>query len=97
MKVITALVGATLAFVHPAFSEDKDAAYSCIEEISTGLTFNEATKKWDAIVVRPEHKFIIAMKFIRSYGSLGMSDYHVRITKAGTDDVASCMARTRFG
>jgi hypothetical protein len=97
LKVITALVGATLALLQPAFSEDKDAAYSCIEEMSTGLTFNEATKKWDAIVVRPEHKFIIAMKFIRSYGSLGMSDYHVTITKAGTDDVASCTNRHEVG
>jgi hypothetical protein len=37
------------------------------------------------------------MKFIRSYGSLGMSDYHVTITKAGTDDVASCTNRYEVG
>jgi hypothetical protein len=97
LKVITALVGATLALVQPAFSEEKDAAYSCIEEMSAGLTFNETTKKWDAIVVRSEHKFIIGMKFIRSYGSLQMSDYDVTITKAGTDDVASCTNRYEVG
>jgi hypothetical protein len=97
-EMIMALIGATLAFVQPpAFAEEKDAAYSCIEEMSAGLTFNEATTKWDAITIRPAHKFIIGMKLIRAYGSLQMSDYDVTITKSGTDDVASCTNRYDVG
>ena len=97
MKTITALIGATLALVQPAFSQGKDAAFFCIEEMIAGLTFNEATEKWDAKTIRPEHKFVIGMKFIRTYGSLQMSDYDVTITKAGTDDVASCTNRYHVG
>ena len=97
MKVITALVGATLALVQPALAQVNDAAYFCIEEKIAGLKFNEATETWDAKTVRPEHKFVIRMKFVRTYNSLQMSDYDITITKAGTDDAAPCTNRYDIG
>jgi hypothetical protein len=42
--MITALIVVALAFVQPAFAQEKDAAYFCIEETIAGLKFNEATK-----------------------------------------------------
>jgi hypothetical protein len=95
--MITALIVVALAFVQPAFAQEKDAAYFCIEETVVGIKFNEATEMWDAKTVRPEHKFVIRMKFVRTYNSLQMSDYDIKITKAGTDDAAPCTNRYHIG
>jgi hypothetical protein len=95
--MIIALIMVALAFVQPAFAQEKDAAYFCIEETIVGLKFNEATEMWDAKTVRPEHKFVIRMKFVKTYSSLQMSDYDITITKAGTDDAAPCTNRYHIG
>jgi hypothetical protein len=98
LKAITALVGALLAFVQPAFAQPKDAAYYCITEMSAGLTFDKTIKRWATIEFRPDRKFVIRMKFIGwrnqkndTGKDQGVSDYNIALIDAGTTFPNPCL------
>jgi len=92
LKVITALVVATLALVQSAFSQSKDGAYHCVVEMSAGLAFDGASKKWSAAALRVDQKFVLRMKYGGSHIEEGkqVSDYDITITDAGTDFDRPC-------
>jgi hypothetical protein len=96
LKAITALVGATLALLQPAFSQSKDRAYYCVVEMSAGLALDRTSKKWDATTFRVDQKFVLHMKYggSRMAKVIGeevqVSDYDITITDAGTDFDRPC-------
>jgi hypothetical protein len=92
LKVITALVVATLALVQSAFSQSKDGAYYCVVEMTAGLAFDEASKKWSAAALRVDQKFVLRMKYGASRIEEGkqVSDYDITITDASTDFDRPC-------
>jgi len=98
VKVITALVGATLALVQPAFSQSKDGAYYCVVEMSAGLAFDGASKKWSAAALRVDQKFVLRMKYGGSHIEEGkqVSDYDITITDAGTDFDRPCSSNQKM-
>ena len=96
VKVIMALVGATLALVQPAFSQSKDGAYYCVVEMSAGLAFDGA--KWSAAALRVDQKFVLRMKYGGSRIEEGkqVSDYDITITDAGTDFDRPCSSNQKM-
>jgi hypothetical protein len=94
--VIITLIGATLAFLQPAFSESKDGAYHCVVEMSAGLGFDRTSKKWFATTFRVDQKFVLRMKYGGSRMAkvtgeeVQVSDYDITITDAGTDFDRPC-------
>lgn len=44
----------------------KDASYFCVAEITGGLRYNERTKKWASTTFKPDAKFVMRMKHLRS-------------------------------
>lgn len=71
MRVIRSIVSLTawslvLSSATPG-QNAKDAAYYCTAEAAGGLAYNEIIKKWQGVAFPAEHKFILRMKFLRTY------------------------------
>ena len=63
IAALTLLLGGSTAEARIA---PKDASYFCVAEIAGGLRYNERTKKMESATFKPDAKFVMRMKHLRS-------------------------------
>ena len=75
----------------------KDTSYSCAVEFAAGLRYNGRTKKWEGAKFKPEAKFVLRMKYLRSMAGKEHSGkdepaqlFDVTTTKAGSSTALPC-------
>jgi len=96
MKIIYILVCSIVStLVLPSVSnaqEDKTVTYYCTAEAEGGLFYNKAIKKWEGVRFEPRHKFVLRLKFVRTYVRKKVNEfdedermnvYEVTVTDAG--------------
>jgi hypothetical protein len=80
-------------------AQTKDASYFCTAEVSGGFQYNKVQKKWEGVAFPADHKFILRLKFLRTYlrkkedqfdEDETFNVYDVMITDAGTSLAIPC-------
>jgi hypothetical protein len=76
-----------------------NTAYYCTEEASGGLQYDKVAKKWVGIGFNATHKFVLRLKFLRTFVRKRRNEvdhdetigvYGVTITNAGESDESQC-------
>jgi hypothetical protein len=90
MKILSAAI--LIASVSPAIAQlGKDASYFCITEFAGGAVYSGITKKWEGTTFRAgNRKFVLRLKFLRTYTGQSAYEYNVTVTEAGSNDVLQC-------
>jgi hypothetical protein len=98
IRVHIGFIVAASSLVSATYGAGKDASYYCVVEAAGGLSYNPTIKKWSGTSFRPEGKFILKMKFIKTGPSpfpwsLGKTadQYAVTITPSGQDYGMPCV------
>ncbi len=65
-RMLISMVVLSIATSAHAGIAPKDASYFCVAEIAGGLRYNERTKKWEGATFKPDAKFVMRMKHLRS-------------------------------
>jgi hypothetical protein len=78
-----------------------NAAYYCTAEASGGLAYNNVLKKWEGVAFPVTHKFILRLKFVRTYVRRKENEfdkdetgnyYETTITDAGESFASPCVS-----
>jgi hypothetical protein len=70
--------------------QTKEGAYSCAAESSGGIFYNDRTKKWEGTSFRPQSKFILRVKYVRT--TADGDEYTATIAPGGRDDSLPCLS-----
>jgi hypothetical protein len=65
-RMLISMVVLSIATSAHAGIAPKDASYFCVGEFAGGLWYNERTKKWEGATFKPDAKFVMRMKHLRS-------------------------------
>jgi hypothetical protein len=80
---------------------DKNSAYNCTAEAEGGLFYNKALKKWQGREFTPDHKFVLRLRFLRTYirkkedefqEDETINVYEATITNAGESFAQKCQS-----
>jgi hypothetical protein len=76
-----------------ALGAGRDSSYFCAEDFVGGLSYDVSQKKWGTAKFRPEAKFVLRLKYIRSWikDDENVDDYNVIITHLGSTYNAECL------
>jgi len=78
-----------------AVGQSRGGAYSCVEEASGGIKYDESLKQWRGATF-PDEKFVLNLRYLgpRKVGDVivaEMQDYYVSLTRSGESNGQACL------